>query len=570
MNRKPVVVLPDSLINVIAAGEVIERPASVEKELLENSLDAGADRIVVQLQDGGRRMISVEDNGSGMSEQDALMAIERHATSKIAEQGDLNQIRTLGFRGEALPSIAAVGRFVMETWDGSAPSGTRLVMDSGKLVKVEACGRPRGTSVNLRGIFSKIPARRKFLKSRETEISWCLRAVEDLAFAYPEVHFEVHSERGVVLSFPPVAGIRERIAAVWGAESAHRLAGLHWNDGDVEITGFLSSPSETYPRRSRHQVLVNGRPVRDPSLNRAISSALANRYPPGRFPALVLSVGLPPDKVDVNVHPSKREVRIRDLQRISAALREIIGSLSFTGQHPGKAVDPSARVSGPDRGPAPVRSPSSGDLRAGDGTTAYGGAVDVGLPLKIDRRVLGQHLGTYIIVQDGEELWLIDQHAAHERVVYNRLMELRERGGGHSQKLLIPELVELSGSEVNNLLSKRKILESFGFEIEEFGGNEVRLLAVPAAVSGQNAGALLKSVAADLAEIPDLPDEIGLLISRWACKMSVTAGRSLSVAEMERLVSDLNKAQAGYACPHGRPTHAIITPEELEKLFDRR
>ncbi|UCF31313.1 MAG: DNA mismatch repair endonuclease MutL [bacterium] len=570
MSRRPVVVLPDSLVNVIAAGEVIERPSSVVKELLENALDAGAGRVVVRLQDGGRRLVSVEDDGEGMSEEDALLAIERHATSKIAVQADLGDIRTLGFRGEALPSIAAVGGFVLESRDEGSPAGTRITMDCGRLMKVEACGRPRGTSVALRGIFSKLPARRKFLKSRETELSWCLRVVEDLALAYPRVHLEVHSDQSTALSFPPVEGLRDRIAALWGPDTAHGLSRMRWEDEGLSIEGYLSPPSETYPRRSRHHVLVNGRPVRDPGVNRAVSSALAGRYPPGRFPALVLSLRLPPGDLDVNVHPSKREVRIRDLNGVASAMRDAVERLDFS---PSGLREALPAAGSPTDHPAVYSHPpppASRSGRAASGGPAYGSGEAADLPLERRQRVLGQHLGTYIITQSGHDLRLVDQHAAHERIVYNRLMESRGKGDPSVQRLLVPELVELSGSEAKNLLARQEVLSSFGFEIEPFGGDSVRLLSVPAAITTRKAGDLLKAVAADLSEIPDLPEEIGLLVSRWACRMSVTAGRVLSMAEMEKLITDLETARSGYACPHGRPTSVSITPADLEKLFGRR
>ena len=574
MSRRPVVVLPDNLVNVIAAGEVIERPSSIVKELLENALDAGSQRIIVQLKDGGRGMITVNDNGEGMNEQDALMAIERHATSKIAAETDLREIRTLGFRGEALPSIAAVGRFSLETFDGASPAGTRLTMDSGRLMKVEACGRARGTSVTLRNIFSRLPARRKFLKSRDTELSWCLRVVEDLGLAYPHTHFEVHSEQSVALSFPPVEGLKDRIAALWGADTAQRLSPVNWEAEGMAIKGFLGPPSDTYPRRSRHHVLINGRPVRDPGINRAISSALSNRYPPGRFPALVLSIELPTDMVDVNVHPSKREVRIRNMQSVMDALKEAAGGLSFSPPERGYMAYGSGKpVAGSSTDMDSVSAPDlPGDpnIRAAERVPAYRNGIDTDLPLRTPQRILGQHLGTYIVVQAGEELRIVDQHAAHERIVYNRLMASREKGEGSSQRLLIPDLVELSGSESKNILARRGLLESFGFEIEEFGKGEVRLLSIPADIPDRRAGSLLKAVASDLSETPDLPEEIGLLVSRWACKMSVTAGRAMSIQEMEKLVSDLDNAEAGYACPHGRPTSVSIARDDLEKLFGRR
>ncbi len=317
-------ILPDNLVDVIAAGEVVERPASVVKELVENALDAGAETIRLKISDGGRRVIQLMDDGAGMGEENALLSIERHATSKISSLDDLVHIRTLGFRGEALSSVAAVGRFILDTWDGKAPAGTRIVIDNGKLVSAEPVGRGRGTTVTLENIFRRLPARRKFLRSRETEQSWCLSAVEDAALAYPAVSFSVTGDGLELLNMGPASSLRERAASLWGADAAGKLIPLSHVSEGVALEGLISSPAETYSRRLRHRVMVNGRPVRDPVLNRVISSALSGSWPAGRFPALVLSIVVPDELVDVNVHPAKREVRFRRTEPIGEARRRAL------------------------------------------------------------------------------------------------------------------------------------------------------------------------------------------------------------------------------------------------------
>ena len=560
MSSRPVVILSDRLVDLIAAGEVVERPASVVKELVENSLDASASRITVSIQAGGTRLVQVADNGVGLSEQNALLAIERHATSKLTRAEDLEDILTMGFRGEALPSIAAVGRFVMETWDGSSPSGTRVVIWNGKLSKVEPCARSRGTTVSLSHIFRNIPARRKFLRSRGTETAWCMRIVEESALSRPEVHFEVHVDRGSPTTFPPASGLRDRIAALWGAADVRGLFPLESELDGIRVSGFISAPNQTYGRRSRHHVLVNGRPVRDPGLNRAISSAISSVYPSGRFPALVLSFHFPAGELDVNVHPSKREVRVRNLPVVSTLLKRAIKDLH--------------NIASPVRRDYTPQPPAPGGL-ASEGNRLFGascvsGEATASLPMEDEGRVIGQFLGTYILVEAGDDLRLIDQHAAHERIMFNRLLSLRSEEGGPSQNLIIPALVDLSASEVANLLEKKDILRSFGFEFEDFGGTQVRVTAVPARISERIVYDLLKGLAADFGKGPDLPEEVALLISSRACRMSVAAGRNLSPMEMGRLVQDLEAAEAGFACPHGRPTSVSLTRTDLERLFKRR
>ncbi len=562
MSRSSVKILQESLINVIAAGEVIERPSAVVKELVENALDAGSSRITVTVEDGGRRHINVSDDGTGMSEQDALLAIERHATSKISAMEDLNDIKTMGFRGEALPSIASVGQFVLKTWDGFSDSGTCIRINNGTLSRVEPCGRPRGTSVSLSSIFGTLPARKKYMKSRDTEMSWCLRTVEETALTRPDIHFEITDDSGTALVYPAVTGMKERIAALWGADEVHRLLELRSEKEGIRIEGFISPPGDTYTRRSRHHVMVNGRTVRDPGINRVISSALSMSYPHGRYPALVLSIFLPPGGVDVNVHPSKKEVRIEQINLLSSALKEAVKNLGTRTSVTRYAFPRTPQL----------------DVyqRAADSTTASVGnlplpSVDnLSLPIEEGERVIGQYQGTYILLQSGSDLLIVDQHAAHERIVFNNLMSSRMENRSMSQPLMVPMVMELASSEIKSLLGKVDLLESFGLELEEFGGSEVRVTSTPPEIPSELLHIFIRTLASDLGEMEDLPEEIALLISRWACKSSITAGRRLTEEEMATLVDDLRHAEAGFACPHGRPTIVAIALEDIEKLFGRR
>lgn len=563
-------VLPDTLVNLIAAGEVVERPASIVKELVENSLDASSSRITVYLSDGGRREIRITDNGTGMGREEALLSIERHATSKIAGPDDLLRITSLGFRGEALPSIAAVGKFTLQTWDGSEESGSRITIDNGRLVSVQAGPAVKGTSVTLSSIFTRFPARRKFLKSADTEMTWCLRTVEEAALTRPEIHFEIAGPKGVITVLPEVASLRERVWTMWGDETAQRLMRITAHVEGVMVDGYISPPDLTYSRRSRYHVLVNGRPIRDPVITRLVSDTLSTKYPARRHPALVLSLQVPPDEIDVNVHPSKREVRLARPRAVTLALQAALKGLSPPGgSHHPYVIE----QTGDGESTLARDAPDTGELTAtlsAEAATEKVPSTNGQLPMEKGMRVLGQALGTYIISELDGNLSVVDQHAAHERIVYNRLMEAYGSTVRPSQRLMIPVLLQLGNAETANLLIKKPLLEAFGFELEEFGGNAIRITALPAEIPQDISTTVAEYLASDLEDVPDIPEEIALHISRWACKQSVKAGKTLSVEEMENLLAELDVAESGFSCPHGRPTRIYLSEAELHKLFLRR
>jgi DNA mismatch repair protein MutL len=566
-------ILPDSLVDVIAAGEVVERPASVVKELVENALDAGASDIRVKISDGGRRLVRVSDDGSGMDEENALLAIERHATSKISDIEDLRHIRTLGFRGEAIPSIAAVGRFTMETWDGRSDSGTKVIMESGRLLSVEPCGRAKGTTVSLEGIFRRLPARRKFLRTRETETAWCGSALEDAALANPPVSFALVSDGAQMLALPPSASLRDRVAALWGVDTTKNLISLSHKGAEVTLEGLISSPVVTYSRRTRHRIMVNGRPVRDPVLNRVISSALAGSWPAGRFPALVLSLIVEDDHVDVNVHPAKREVRFRRPETLADALREAVRGVKApvkisipyagSGNSPDRTADQAAEVK------LPFGS-TKGQPRESRALSPADHPTETPHQAEDHWRIIGQVLGTYILLEDENGLVIIDQHAAHERIVFNRLMSRRAGENVPVQHLAVPLILTLSPSETASLLAYRDLLNSFGFMINQFGPDTVRVTAVPSDLKAAQVEDLLRQVTGGPERLSREPESVALAVSRWACRESVMAGQKLSKVEMDRLVRELDGAESGFSCPHGRPTRISLDPAELEKLFGRR
>ena len=570
-NRNRIKILPEHLVDVIAAGEVVERPASVVKELVENALDAGAGTVRVKIADGGRRMIRVQDDGTGMDEENALLAIERHATSKISSLDDLAHIRTMGFRGEALSSVAAVGRFTLDTWDGKAASGTRVVMDNGKLVSAEPVGRAPGTTVTLEGIFRRLPARRKFLRSRETEQAWCLGAVEDAALANPGVSFSVTGDGFELLNMPPASSLRERVISLWGVETARGLNVLSHEREGIVLDGLISSPAETYSRRSRHRVMVNGRPVRDPALNRFISSALSGSWPAGRFPALILSIVVPDEFVDVNVHPAKKEVRFRRTEALAEALREAVRKLGSEIKTPGTYDRPGLVTPGTATAAGEVKLPF-GNSVSGLGVVPQSpsGGRESAAPGRQGGEILGQVLGTYILLSDENGLHMIDQHAAHERIVFNRLLARRSGREIPVQRLAVPMVLTLSPSEASRLAGATQTLNSFGFEIGQFGVDSVRVTAVPSDLKAELVEDLLRELASDPEPGGKTPEGVALAVSRWACRQSVMAGRRLSEEEMAHLVAELEKTESGFACPHGRPTRVSLDRASLEKLFGRR
>jgi len=564
-------ILPDQLVDIIAAGEVVERPASVVKELVENAIDAGAESIQVHLTDGGRGKIQVLDDGIGMDEDDCLMAIERHATSKVAAVEDLRHLRTLGFRGEALPSIASVGHFKLESWNGDSASGTRVIVDNGKLINVEPVGRARGTTVTLEGLFRKLPARRKFMRTRETETAWCLTVVEDAALANPAVSFSVIGNGANLLSMPPASSLVDRVVSLWGADMAGRLIPLSYRGSGVALEGLISPPTETFTRRSRHRTMINQRPVRDPLLNRVISSALSGSWPAARFPALVLSLTIEDDLVDVNVHPAKREVRFKNTEPVAGAIKEAVSGIkepvravpyireATVGDQP-EVVARDAKLPFASLDPVPEKA----ELRPVVETVSRIPGAGA------SRRILGQIMGTYILVEDEHGLAIIDQHAAHERIVFNRLLARRSGAKIPVQILAVPLVLTLSPSEAANLLASEELLNSFGFKISEFGSDTVRITAVPSDLKGHLVEELLRILATGTEPASREPEDVALAVSRWACRESIMAGQKLSKEQITQLVRDLNEAESGFSCPHGRPTRVALSPADFERLFGRR
>jgi len=590
-------ILDEATANKIAAGEVIERPASVVKELVENALDAQASEIRIELVDGGKKLIRVTDNGIGMSRQDARLCIERHATSKIRCADDLFDIRTLGFRGEALPSIASVSRTEIITRREQDECGTLVVVEGGEVKEISDIGSPVGTSVTVGELFHNVPARQKFLKTAQTEIGHVIELVNRFAVSHCEVDITlVHNERQIFRSTGS-GRLADAVLTVFGRDAAEAIMEINGQRGPYRISGYVSKPSYSKPSRSGQMFFVNRRFVRNRNLMHALDDAYRGILPQGRYPLIVCFVDVDPSLVDVNVHPTKMEVKfskeweIHDL--VSSAVREALSSsaIATTGvDFLPKATAPVQRpdFSGLRRGPTPSEVQSfhnvllsrhglDGDAfpkvdsvypseSASPAVPLSGGDTDV----LADAVVLVQACNTYIIAQTTAGILLIDQHVAHERILFDQLSN--SVGKIEIQRLVIPLTLSLGRREALVVENKIEDLRLLGFDIEPFGKDTFLVRSVPALIAEKNYEQILRDTIEELTELTvskRLLVQREAIITTTACKMAVKAGDHLSMDEMIRLVSELRYTSNPYLCPHGRPIVVCLTNRELEKMFGR-
>ncbi|HEY9421585.1 MAG TPA: DNA mismatch repair endonuclease MutL [Thermoanaerobaculia bacterium] len=594
--------LPDQLVSQIAAGEVVERPASVVKELVENALDAGASHVEIQLEGGGKARIEIADDGSGMGRDDALLAFDRHATSKIASFDDLERVATLGFRGEALASIASVSRLEMTTAEQPG-DGHRVVIEGGRVRFAEPFSRPRGTTLDIRSLFFNVPARRKFLKAPQTELRRCLEVVQGYALARPDVRFQVtHEGRELLdaLPSPGASGPRERIGQIFGSGFAAQLAEIPESGGGEEaIHGFVGNPETARGRRSF--IYVNRRLIRDRAVLAAFYRAVRDDWRSEDFPALFLFLDIPPEDVDVNVHPQKAEVRFRDpslLDRIYDALRR--GLERARGEEDAPLRPPASEPYVPFawQGLGDTHPPVAWDRPAPDAavetttqpafqmpnrlaTPAYAPIERPIVPLSGRSgearpfRLLGQYKGTLILLEGPDGLYLVDQHVAHERILYERLRRALTAERTPVQHLLTPILLDLAPAERLRLTELAAPLDDCGFGVASLSGNTIALTATPAVLKAGEAEALLRSLASEsgdgIGEAGELRRRIlESLAASMACKAAVKMHHPLSAPEMEALAAELFTAEQPYACPHGRPIVLQMTDSDLERRFGRR
>ena len=683
-------VLPERVANQIAAGEVVERPASVVKELLENALDAGSTRIRIQVEAGGKKLIQITDNGCGMVRDDAMLAFERHATSKIKDTGDLLNISTLGFRGEALPSIASVARLRLETRAEEEASGTVLEINGGKIIRVEEAGLPLGTSITIRDLFFNTPARKKFLRSESTELSHIASLVTHYALAHPEMHFELHSAANALLVAPPVAGHRERVYQVFGRETLDQLIPLAalqpleriglpqpppWRRaaetsvresaqaeddvsqtgepaphdfGEVRLHGFVSKPEIQKLNRNSIFIFVNGRLIRDRLVQHAITEAYRNILPPTVYPVVLLFIEMPTAEVDVNVHPSKTEVRFRQQTVIHDFVRESVRAalmkarpvpqfLTEIGAQPSASPGlTSPRLTNP---PTSHGANSSGGFErapwrdlyepaaaggfalqapAVPATTArldFGGgiAVEANAAVSLERapgatgadqaiphqtipdhgcappipqepqaaptleslrtlRPLGQIRNSFILAVNEDGLWIIDQHVAHERVLFEKVLRQRSAQQVESQRLLMPLVIELTPAQQAIFSDIAEELARNGFEAEPFGARSVAVKIAPAGVDAAQIEHMLNEILEQLTredQAINLEAVRTRIAASIACHAAIKVNMPLEQNKMEWLLAELAKTEHPMTCPHGRPVVLRYSMQDIQKAFKR-
>lgn len=583
-------ILPDILSNKIAAGEVVERPASVVKELVENALDAGSSKIIVEIENGGRKLIRVSDNGVGMDRDDALLAVERYATSKIFTDDDLFAIKTLGFRGEALPSIASVSRFTMETRDADSPAGTMIEIDGGKLKNVTEIGAPVGTQITVRQLFFNTPARRKFLKTVNTEMGHITDVFSAISMAWPSVQFRLLHNDKTVKNLNASANPADRVIDLIGGDLRKQLVKIDLQDDKTELDGWISTSRITRSTSRNIYIYVNGRYVRDRVIQHAIMEGYERRLMKGRFPAGVLFIKVPPDTVDVNVHPAKQEVRFVEHRRIHDAIKTTVAEALSRTENPDwrppmenhlpevseAAIDfkPFRKKPEPPRISHPEKMNRSNDSPPEKKPEQRFSQSELWERNRFDDlKVVGQIHNTYIVCESDRGVVFIDQHAAHERILFETLKNRNADLPAAAQKLLIPETFDLTYKEADIL---KKLIPGFaeiGFEIEPFGGLTFVITAVPSLLAEKDIKPMIREVVEKIADM-DIPEnDLGRLLDEslvlMACHDAIRANQRLSDQQIAELLKRLKTCEDPSHCPHGRPTWIEWTTSVLEKSFRR-
>ena len=586
--------LPEDLANQIAAGEVVERPASVVKELVENAIDADAKRVSITVEFGGKKLVRIEDDGIGMGPEDARLCLERHATSKIRRADDLAAISTLGFRGEALPSIASVSHFRLRTRARGDASGTEIRVNAGMVESVVEAGGPEGTMVEVADLFYNLPARRKFLKSDGGESAQVSRVVTQLALCHPGVGFTLTSAGRKSIAVPPVASLADRLYQLYG--DRQDLIEIDREGSGLRLFGFIAALAEQGPVRGPQHVFVNRRTVKDRTIAHAILDSYSVATNKERSPEVHLFLDMPPDRVDVNVHPAKAEVRFREQSLIHEFVRRTLGDALGKGPAPELTLRPSDILPG-----RPFQQGIPGALSGGVYTsrwTPQGGSAGV-VPQPFEERTderariveppndartdvgptsirplvpLGQFRDTFILAIDDEGVSIIDQHVAHERVLFERIMQRLTDQPLESQGLLVPMLLELPAGERQTLMARSAELSRFGFEIEEFGGDSLRVTAVPALLPAAECEAALRALADDLDGLDRglrVEETLKQIAATTACHAAVKANYPLTMAKMHHILDELRATAYSTVCPHGRPVMLRLTRREIEKNFDR-
>ena len=573
-SARRIAILPDAVADQIAAGEVVERPASVVKELVENSIDAGARHVRVEIETGGKTLVRVSDDGIGMGRDDAVLALDRHATSKLTSAAELVGITTFGFRGEALPAIASVSRFSLATADQNG-AGVEVTVNGGRMERVEPVARQQGTTVTVRTLFFNTPARRKFLRSTASETRACHEAVLTLALAHPGVGFEFHADQVNRFHAPAGQSLAERLRTTWGRELSDTLIPVEFAAGGFRVQGFAQRPADARPTGRRTQLFVNGRPFRDNFLVRAAEAGYRSAIAPGDRPSLYLDVLVQAGDVDVNVHPAKLEVRFRDrigIERVvEDAVRHALGSLV--------AAAPLGAPSWPAPLPAASASETASLVRdlfgeRAPSTGASWPSNDAGpeIAVNVQGMPVMQVFDTYLVYASEDGLVMVDQHSAHERVLYEQVMKELTGGRATAQHLLVPVTLELNDEELDAVESHRDVLDRIGFEVAPFGGRTIALNAVPNPHPRFDAARCFREMVADLARgrFGGWANRMERFAATYACRAAVMAGDHLSEREIRELLLRLFATTLPPHDVHGRSTIVQLPVEELERRFGRR
>lgn len=591
-----IVVLSEEIANKIAAGEVVERPASIVKEMVENSIDAGADNILVELEKGGCASIAITDNGSGIEYEDVALVFERHATSKINRFEDIYRVGSFGFRGEAMPSIASIARVELLTRRPEDLAGTGAVVEKGVIQEIRPAGCSAGTQIRVTKIFASVPARRKFLKTESTEQGLCLDAITRLALAHPEIRFKVLANGREIFTAPEAKDISERIAFVMGADFSDHCLAVDAARENVKLSGFISRPEFTRSNSKNIFIFVNKRFVRDTSVSHAVFTAYRQIIEPRRFPAAVLFLDLPGEDVDVNVHPAKMEVRFKDSRGIYDLVSRAVGeSLAADATSKGSFV---YRLTSREKVTSPVfRRPAenfpsesaglysrqnlqqaiSADLLSRSAMTQTVSAAGAGFPRKepiafTNFRYLGQFANTYLLFAGDNGFILIDQHAAQERIILEKLKQSSE-GKIISQALLLPEVVSLSPGQTALFSDYGDVLQEIGLEVEIFGRDAVVVKALPATLPQTQSREIIADIADQLADqnrLPDLQEKKEKILASLACRAAIKANSILTPEEVTALCRDLEATPNNATCPHGRPIIVSFSLGEIERMFKRK
>ena len=572
-----ITILPDVLINKIAAGEVIERPASVVRELIDNAIDAGATDIHVQVLHGGKKLIRVSDNGKGMNRDDASLCFERHATSKIRSEDDLFDISTLGFRGEALPAIASVSKVTLTTSTPDDDVGVKVEIGADQKREVSDAPPLKGTDVEIRDIFYNTPARRKFLKTNPTELSHIIGTVVNKAFAYPMIAFSLVHNEHEVLKASIAKDLKERFLQLYGEEMAEDFLEIHKDSKAMKVRGFVSSPDYTRASRSHQTIFVNSRPVKNTTINHAVIHAYREVLSKGRYPAYFVFLDVDPAMVDVNVHPAKSEVKFERPDDI----HRFVGAAAYEALNPGIEID----VSRPSPSQGPGYSGTSGYKQKNQGAPVVAEAAPSAFnetQTDIFSSGMAQDVSTFFHIGDSfiakvadDGLVLIDQHAAHERILYEKFLKKIEI---ESSPLFLPLRIELPVKEYQLIIKNKDFLQGLGIDIDDFGSNNVIIRALPRELGKADMKGLLLDISAGILEEEtsgiksDRTDETFLksIAARLACHKSVRGSEPLNNSELSRMLADLDRTEEPDKCPHGRPTTVYISMNDLYKMFKRK